>query len=316
MKYNQTDEQFNEEDFMEDESERTERIRKDSKNIIRRIDTGRGKDWWTTPVDRNNKSIVPYEVIEDDLYHYYFSSSSWENNKFETGIARIAIGELEFDLSMEYAAEYTELKKILEIIMTTSEKDKFDENLNGLKFPDLYKKYENSLMMEKDRMKKNVDSRKYKKNQDYIVVRIKSFEDSKKFKKYTNPSSPWFTTYNETLYNEYTNYGKNSLFYIVYRNFRDIKKPEPQYDNNSMPARWINYTNINSNGKIYLPYDEYGLSMIMMTVNKDNEIINCSGRWNNEILDFSKDFMNEEQISLITGRNFYDYFCKQIKAKD
>lgn len=288
-----------------------EDVRDKTREYLKTVPVDREDGWWEKPRHQENgKTVVPYESIEDDLYHFYFASSSFYDNRFELGVARIAIAELKFDLSMDYSKEFMTLKKILNIIMTAyGEKDKYDYDLNGLSYDRLYKRYENSLKMEADSMKNRINDKEYERNRNYKIIEVESYEHSQLFKKYTNPDSPWCTTYSQRKYDAYTNHGANKLFYIIYKDFKNIEKPVEPYDKNSNPARWVDYTCIDSDGEIYLPYDEYGLSMILLSVSPDCEICCCASRWNHELGDFSRDFLDEEQLSNLLGVNFYDEFC-------
>ena len=49
--------------------------------------------------------------------------------------------------------------------------------------------------------------------------------------------------------------------------------------------------------------------MILLSVTPDCEICCCASRWNHELGDFSRDFLDEEQLSNLLGVNFYDEFC-------
>ena len=288
-----------------------EDVRDKVREYLKTVPVDREEGWWERPRHQENrKTIVPYESIEDDLYHFYFASSSFYDNRFELGIARIAIAELKFDLSMDYSKEFMTLKKILNIIMTAyGEKDKYDYDLNGLSYERLYKRYENSLKMEADSMKSRINDKEYERNLNYKIIEVESYEHSQLFKKYTNPDSPWCTAYSQRKYDAYTNHGANKLFYIIYKDFKNIEKPVEPYDKNSNSARWVDYTCIDPDGEIYLPYDEYGLSMILLSVTPDCEICCCASRWNHELGDFSRDFLDEEQLSNLLGVNFYDEFC-------
>lgn len=82
---------------LDDEKIKENRIktRKYLKNLT---DIDRSPGW----MSRERKTaggqiVVPYKVIETDIFKFYFNSTA--NNYFEPGVARIAVQELEFDLS-------------------------------------------------------------------------------------------------------------------------------------------------------------------------------------------------------------------------
>ena len=142
-----------------------EYIREKTKDYIKTINTGRAENWWTTlHTLEDGSKVYPFESVEKDMFDYYFIDYCY-NNTFEPGIARIAIDELKFDLSMDHAIEFVWLKKTLDLIMTSEgEYSKYDENLNGLSFDELYKRYENSLAIDYAKMEKRIWDKTYTKN--------------------------------------------------------------------------------------------------------------------------------------------------------
>ena len=87
--------------------------------------------------------------------------------------------------------------------------------------------------MEADSMKSRINDKEYKRNRNYKIIEVESYEHSQLFKKYTNPDSPLCTTYSQRKYDAYTNHGANKLFYIIYKDFKNIEKPVEPYDKNS-----------------------------------------------------------------------------------
>ena len=68
------------------------------------------------------------------------------------------------------------LKKILEIITgITTEDEKYDSDMNGLSYGELYEKYKTSLAMQQMRMDRRINARQYEKNPAWIVGHITSF---------------------------------------------------------------------------------------------------------------------------------------------
>ena len=58
-----------------------------------------------------------------------------------------------------------------------------------------------------------------------------------------------------------------------------------------------------------LNYDNYGLSMILVVVDINGRLIRCTGRYNWEF-DYENwlKYLDEEELSLILGVNFYEIF--------
>jgi hypothetical protein len=53
------------------------------------------------------------------------------------------------------------------------------------------------------------------------------------------------------------------------------------------------------------PYDDYGLSMIAVSVNPDGSFGSCTCRWNHEH-EATGMFMNPVELSKLLGRNVFD----------
>lgn len=254
----------------------------------------------------SGNKVVPYKSIENDIYYFYFDG---QNNSIEPGVARIAVGELEFDLSQKHSKKFMVLKSIINLILNCEgELEKYDEDLNGLSFDELYKKYYHSVYMDYVRMFNRTMNRTYVRNPNYKVVKIESYEQSKKYGKYTCKNSPWCLCISEDKYDAYIDYGNNALYFILSHNFRDIKEPDvkaepvfPEFiDDETLFA-------ISPDGLSRM-YDEYGLSMIIVVVNPNGTLNSCVSRWNHKFTVKSRDYLNEEEISLLIGRNFYKTF--------
>ena len=194
--------------------------------------------------------------------------------------------------------------------MTTDyEYEKYDQDLNGMSYYELYDMYGDIIHLEYTRMKRRINNTVYEKNPAYKIVKINSFEQSKLFCKYTSTVSPWCTTYSQSKYNAYADNGNNAIYHVIYNGFKDIEKPEIDDElGGGKKASWVDYSNINDDGMAYLPYDEYGLSLLLVVVNPDGSLNNCTSRWNHELGVFARDYLDEEHLSSLLGVNFYDTF--------
>ena len=55
-------------------------------------------------------------------------------------------------------------------------------------------------------------------------------------------------------------------------------------------------------------YDKYGFSMMIVHVDENGRLLQCVSRYNHSLGEFARDFLDEEELSLILGVNFYDVF--------
>lgn len=288
-------------------SEETYEIRRKTRNILKTLKVNRKPGWMVKErTTLAGNKVVPYKSIENDVYYFYFNG---KNNFIEPGVARIAVGELEFDLSQKYSKKFMVLKKIVEIILECDgELDKYDGNLNGLTFEELYKKYYHSVYMDYVRMFNRIMNNTYTRNQNYKVIEIESYDQAKKYAKYTCKSSPWCLSIDEGKYDAYVDYGNNSMYFILADGFKDIKEPdvndEPEYPDYIDDDTLFSITD----DGLSRMYDKYGLSMIIVVVNPNGTLNSCVSRWNHKFIVNSRDYLNEEELSMLIGRNFYKTF--------
>ena len=296
--------------------ERIDEVRQYTRDLMTTFEVDRKPGWWTTPMRRHTgKVVVPVEAIEDDIYHFFLLSNLFYTNEFEPGIARIAITELEFDLSQRFSKKFMLFKKIIEIIMTVDDEYlKYDNDLNGLSFEELREEYNDLILSEYNAMATRIEQRTYRKNKEYNIIKIESFEHAQMFYEYSNSYSPLCMTYSKFKYDSYTAYGNNAMYFVLYKDFKNIEEPDIDYDDLSnknfsvKPASWIDYTQLLHDGCCMFPWDEYGLSLMVVIVNTDGTLNTCIGRYNHALGSYARDYLDEEQLSIAVGGNFYEVF--------
>ena len=285
--------------------EETEEYRNQSREIIRLT----APDFMERPrVIAGGHEVIPYVNIEDDLYNMYFKEGGLDN-RLEPGIARICM-DLEFDRSMRFCKEYMTLKKILEIITgITTEEEKYDSDMNGLSYDELYEKYKTSLAMQQMRMDRRINARQYVKNSAWIIVHITSFVQAATFLKYTDPDSPWCVCNQEKKFDAFLGENKeNQIYFVLHKDYRETEKPisnserqwcdDVDYEMLGMPEDEYRFP----------AYDKYGFSMMIVHVDENGRLLQCVSRYNHSLGEFARDFLDEEELSLILGVNFYDAF--------
>lgn len=178
----------------------------------------------------------------------------------------------------------SEIDSILGAIESENEVAKFDEDLNGYTLDELKEQFTEKISQANEKSRNELETQ-YGSNNDgtyngYSIVRIDNFEDGNKPEYYDYCS--WCILTDEQLYNNYTNNSRN-LFYILLNDYYETTE-EIKGDN--------------------YPLDEYGLSMIAVSVDMKGNLNSCTCRWNNN----NDKVMDVQQISSLIGANFYSVF--------
>lgn len=64
-----------------------------------------------------------------------------------------------------------------------------------------------------------------KRNEDYSLVSIVSFDDAKKFSQYVS----WCVTKEESYFDDYTADGENKFYFAIRKDFKTVRKKDPTY---------------------------------------------------------------------------------------
>lgn len=201
--------------------------------------------------------------------------------KFMQGIVRmITAGELEDELIR------FEVNRALEFAGSDEYKDKFDKNLNGISAEEFIKEMNSVIKKDIEKKKAKIAKLNLTKNSDYEVYRMNSFEDASKFSKYTS----WCICHSFESFRVYSCEGLGEIFIIVRKDYKDI--PEEK-------------------GEGY-PLDNYGKSMIEVSLYPDGSCNTIVSRWNRVedagLAGSSDNIMNEVELSEIIGVDFFKVF--------
>ncbi len=156
----------------------------------------------------------------------------------------------------------------------------YDRNLNNMTCRELIERFEPIRYDKIEAEKAEIDGMSLS-DSDYDIVRIDSFEDARRYAKYTE----WCITQNINDYYDYSLDGYNQIYFCLRHSFENI--PRKAGDNT--------------------PLDDYGLSMISVIVNEKGELDHCTTRWNHENGGNDK-VMSAKEISQVVGVNFYNTF--------
>ena len=268
-------------------------------DIVLRLETGHDRVWWTSPTSMTGGRIVcPIDFVADDLYGYFFYGHH-ELERWIDGIARIAVSELRFGLSVNFMKELSVFKMIL-LMMSTEMESEYDSNLNGETFSSLQSKYTEQLLQAAYRQRERIASQELIPNPDYSIRKINNFYEMQPYGAYTSSSSPWCLAYSEKKYDSFSSNGTNSIYVVLHRDFKLM-------DDIVTTQRCLSF--LQDIGMVLSPpYDDYGLSMLLLVTDPDGSLIYCTSRWNHTFKHSSHDYLNEYQLSLFIGSNFYDTF--------
>ena len=189
-----------------------------------------------------------------------------------SGIYKIRLNAYQVDM----------LDKTLKYVADESHVNEYNEDLNGLTYDELIRRFKPIKIAYLTQLKKELSEKKYtKRNPKYTIIPIKTFNEAKHFAKYTD----WCVTTKENMFDHYTDDNKGMFYFCLTDDFKNIEEPE-------------NPSTI---------YDKYGLSMIAVSVDRDGNPNTITTRYNHEHggTDMS---MTPQQISDLLGASFFDLF--------
>ena len=266
-------------------------------DIIIGLETGHHREWWTTPISMTGgRMVCPVDFVAEELYGYYFYNHP-ELECWIDGIARIAIIELRIGMSVKFLKELLDFKKIL-ALMQEDKEIKYDKDLNGETFHSLNHRYAAELELRKTNQKALVNSLMLTPNQNYTIKRITNFQEMKAYYSFTPSHSPWCVAFSEKKFDAFSANGANGIYVILHYDYKSINETAGS-------QRSLSFLQA-IDKEPYSPYDDYGLSMLLMVTNLEGSLIYCTSRWNHTFKHSSHDYLNECEISMLTGRNFYD----------
>ena len=258
-------------------------------------------DSWNQPIrnlltqEQVNTMEAQHQNIDTPLIIYYKAKfcSLFDINrgkgpiKYVPGLARISFKELGLNMTRlvtenNCPQEIGVLKNIVRFIECTPElNEKFDEDLNGLSYFDLYDTI-NPMRKNSNRLNQERLSSLKLQNKNYRVIPIHSQEEASRYSGYTS----WCITTMLDQWENYTRFGRR-FYFLLKDGFENIPRP-------SDPAA------------VGAPFDAYGLSMISVLVDMEGEPTLVTTRYNHEFNgENNPDLHTSEQAQNITGINFY-----------
>ena len=201
-----------------------------------------------------------------------------QQEKFLLGVARLFIdGELRVNDDFKC----TNFNQTLKLIASDAHVNEYDNNLNGMSAEELINRFAEVRVGELSKRKELMGGKQYRKNNNYTIVPINSYEEATKYAKYNE----WCVTYSEEMFDDKTCHGAGRFYFCLRNGFENVpKKVGPN-----------------------APLDDYGLSMIAVSITMEGEPNSITCRWNHDN-GGSDSVMDDEQLSDLLGVNFYNVF--------
>ena len=207
--------------------------------------------------------------------------------KFLMGITRLFL-----DNQLSDGSSIQKLNKLLPYITSDTHIKEYDNNINNLSLDEISNKFSSIQQQDAEQSKKNSYSKQHVKNNDYTIVKIPDFKTASKYGEYTS----WCVTHSNNMYMNYTNNGSGLFYFCLKHGFENV--PKEQGEN--------------------APLDEYGLSMIAVSVDEEGEPNTITCRWNHD-MEGNDHIMSKDELEDLLGVNFYDVFKpyskEELKAK-
>ena len=201
-----------------------------------------------------------------------------QQEKFLLGVARLFI---DGDLSVDDYFKCTNFNQTLKLIASDAHVNEYDNNLNGMSAEELINRFADIRVGELSKRKELMGGKQYHQNREYTIVPINSYEEATKYAKYND----WCVTYSEEMFDDKTCNGAGRFYFCLRNGFENVpKKVGPN-----------------------APLDEYGLSMIAVSITMEGEPNSITCRWNHDN-GGSDSVMDDEQLSELLGVNFYNVF--------
>ena len=199
-----------------------------------------------------------------------------QGGKFILGVTRMFCnGEL------RNANDIGNLNSTLKLVASDAHINEYDRNLNNLSCQELIQRFAKAMSDNLDAEKDEINQMVFDAPSDYEIVRIDSFEQAEKYGDYVS----WCVTHDEDMFDSYTSDGINQFYFCLKYGFESVDE---------QPGDGC-------------PLDEYGLSMIAVSVNENGMLNTCTCRWNHDN-GGDDSIMDAKQVSQVIGMNFFEVF--------
>ena len=207
-----------------------------------------------------------------------------QGGKFILGVTRMFC-----DGELRTANDIGNLNSTLKLVASDAHINEYDRNLNGMSCQELVQRFSKAMSDNLEAEKAEIGQMVFNTPSDYEIVRIDSFEQAEEYGDYVS----WCVTHDENMFDSYTSDGINQFYFCLRNGFENVEE---------VPSEGC-------------PLDEYGLSMIAVSVNENGMLNTCTCRWNHDN-GGDDSIMNAKEVSQVIGMNFFDVFKPNNKWKD
>lgn len=196
--------------------------------------------------------------------------------KFMLGVTRLFV-----DGQLSDAQSIMKINQYLKLLTATAHINEYDNDLNGMSFSEIDDRFGviQRQFNQEDMQKSN--ERQFVENAEYQIVKIPDANVASKYANYTD----WCVTHDSGAYDNYTGGGLGLFYFCLKNGFENVPKEKGEN----------------------CPFDEYGLSMIAVSVNMDGSPNTITCRWNHEN-GANDHVMEPEELERVIGRGFYRTF--------
>jgi hypothetical protein len=203
--------------------------------------------------------------------------------KFLYGICRMYI-----DGEFQNANDISTMNSMLKTIAIEPHLSEYDHNLNGLSKDEIIRRFTPIQQKENEDEINFVRRMKFDGGSDYEIVKIDSYRQASKYKKFTS----WCVTHAQSHFDSYSCDGTNQFYFCLKKGFEKVKK---------------NDTNA--------PLNEYGLSMISVCVDYNGMPLYITTRYNHDFDgENNEELRTPRQVSELINMNFFEVFKPSEKG--
>ena len=200
-----------------------------------------------------------------------------------------AICRMYVDKELQNANDISTMNSMLKIISVEPHLSEYDHNLNGLNKEEIFQRFLPIQKKETEDEINFVKRMKFTGESDYEIVKIDSYQDASRYKKYTS----WCVTQNNSHFESYSCDGINQFYFCLKKGFENVKK-----DNKDAPL------------------NEYGLSMISVCVDYNGMPLYVTTRYNHKFNgENNENLCSPRQVSEVINMNFFEVFKPSKKGE-
>ena len=174
-----------------------------------------------------------------------------------------------------------EFNQILPYVASDAHVEDYDRNLNNLSLEQIVNQFAGVRKSDIDNQREQSKNNSFDGESQYDIVPIDDFKASSQYAEYVD----WCVTRQASYYNSYTHGRRGRFYFCLKKGFEQV--PRVKGDN--------------------CPLDEYGLSMIAVSITQQGDPNTITCRWNHDN-GGNDNIMNVKQLEQVIQRPFFDTF--------